>query len=93
MNTAVNITLVLLNFSYLFLLVRLIKGPTTADRVVAIDLIAVTSVAFLLLISVSANEALYIDIAIALAFVGFLATVACSRFILFESKTRNDKSY
>ena len=89
MKLALNITLLLLSLSYLILLVRLIIGPTTADRVVAIDLIAVTSVAFLLLISLSANEPLYIDIAITLAFVGFLATVACSRFILFERKNNN----
>ncbi|HLW57025.1 MAG TPA: monovalent cation/H+ antiporter complex subunit F [Bacteriovoracaceae bacterium] len=84
------ITLILLICSYFLLLIRLIKGPTTADRVVAIDLIAVTSVAFLLLISLKSNEPIYIDIAIALAFVGFLATLACSRFILLASRSDND---
>ena len=90
MNFFLEITIILLTLSYFFLVIRLIKGPTTADRVVAIDLIAVTSVAFLLLISLKSNEPVYIDIAIALAFVGFLATLACSRFILLASRSNND---
>lgn len=90
---SLKITMLLLNFAYFFLLIRLFKGPTTADRVVAIDLIAVTSVGFLLLISLMADEAIYIDIAIALAFVGFLATVACSRFILYERKNGNNGNH
>ena len=90
MNFFLEITIILLTLSYFFLVIRLIKGPTTAGRVVAIDLIAVTSVAFLLLISLKSNEPVYIDIAIALAFVGFLATLACSRFILLTSRSNND---
>lgn len=85
----IDATLILLTCSYFILLIRLIKGPTTADRVVALDLIAVTSVAFLLLISVKSREPIYIDIAIALAFVGFLATIACSRYVLLESRKHN----
>lgn len=81
---AVNLTLLLLTAAYFVLLIRLIKGPSTADKVVAMDLIAVNSVAFLLLISLKSEEVIYIDIAISLAFVGFLATVACSRYILYE---------
>jgi len=87
------ITLILLNCAFFFLLVRLFKGPTTADRVVAIDLIAVTSVGFLLLISLMTNEPIYIDIAIALAFVGFLTTVSCSRFILYEGKNGDNRNH
>jgi len=86
------ITFFLLNCAFFFLLIRLFKGPTTADRVVAIDLIAVTSVGFLLLVSLMANEPIYIDIAIALAFVGFLTTVACSRFILYERENGNNRN-
>lgn len=89
MMIVISLTFLLLLGAFFILLVRLIKGPTTADRVVAMDLIAVTSVAFLLLVSLKANQPIYIDIAIALAFVGFLATVACSRFILYEGQ-KND---
>lgn len=91
-SVAVMITYALLSLSLLFLFIRLVIGPSTADRVVAVDLIAVTSIGFILLISISTNEPIYTDIAIALGFVAFLTTVACSRFILFERKGRDERS-
>ena len=91
MEIAVMITYFLLCLSFFFLLIRLIIGPTTADRVVAVDLIAVTSIGFILLISISTNEPIYTDIAIALGFIAFLTTVACSRFIFFERKARDER--
>lgn len=85
-NGIINITFLLLCLSYLFLLIRLIKGPSTPDRVVALDLIAVTTAGFILVFSISTKESVYVDIAVALALVAFLGTVACARFILYEKR-------
>ncbi|MBI1209235.1 MAG: hypothetical protein GC191_18345 [Azospirillum sp.] len=60
--------------------VRLARGPSMADRVVALDLMAVLMVAFLALFTVTTGEAVYLDVAIALSLVAFLATVAFARF-------------
>ncbi len=78
------ITFILLSFSYLFLLLRLIKGPTSPDRVVSVDLMAVTTVGFILVFAMSTNQAVYVDIAIGLALVAFLGTVACARYVLHQ---------
>lgn len=78
------ITYVLLSLSYVFLIIRLIKGPSSPDRVVAVDLIAVTTVGFILVFAMSTQQSVYIDVAIALSFVAFLGTVACARYILHE---------
>ncbi len=82
MNLVFLLTFILLSSSYLFLLIRLIKGPTSPDRVIAVDLISITTAAFILVFSMSTNQAVYIDIAIALVFVAFLGTVACARYVL-----------
>ena len=81
---AFSITFILLSFSYLFLLLRLIKGPTSPDRVVSVDLMAVTTVGFILVFAMSTNQAVYVDIAIGLALVAFLGTVACARYVLHQ---------
>jgi multicomponent Na+:H+ antiporter subunit F len=60
--------------------VRLIIGKSLPDRVVALDLITVLAVAFSALFAISSNHAAFIDVAIALALVAFLATVAFARF-------------
>ena len=60
---------------------RLIKGPTLPDRVVALDLMTVLIVAFCGLFAIISEERAFLDVAIVLALIGFLATVALARFI------------
>ena len=60
--------------------VRLVRGPTLADRVVALDMMTVLIVAFCGLFAISAEERAFLDVAVVLALVGFLATVALARY-------------
>jgi multicomponent Na+:H+ antiporter subunit D len=60
---------------------RLIVGPSLADRVVALDLITMLLVAFLVVFTLASGIRAYIYAAIALALIGFLATVAFARYI------------
>ncbi|MEM6488160.1 MAG: cation:proton antiporter [Pseudomonadota bacterium] len=63
-------------------LVRLVLGPTVADRAVAIDMLSVLTVGFAGLRAVAAEEVAYLDIALVLAIAGFLGTLAFARFIM-----------
>ncbi|MFT5485609.1 MAG: multicomponent Na+:H+ antiporter subunit F [Paracoccaceae bacterium] len=60
--------------------VRLVLGKSLPDRVVALDLITMLAVAFCALFAISADHAAFVDVAISLALVAFLATVAFARF-------------
>jgi multicomponent Na+:H+ antiporter subunit F len=62
-------------------LVRLVRGPAPADRIVALDLISVLVVAFLGVFAIYTNEPSYLDVAIAYALVAFLGTVALARYL------------
>lgn len=72
----------LLALSFLFTVARVVRGPTLADRVVALDMLVGIAIGFIALIAIKTGFVLYIDVAIALGLVGFLATVAFARFIL-----------
>jgi multicomponent Na+:H+ antiporter subunit F len=61
---------------------RVVVGPTLPDRVVALDMLVGIVIGFIAVIALRTGYTLYIDIAIALGLVGFLATVAFARFIL-----------
>jgi multicomponent Na+:H+ antiporter subunit F len=61
--------------------IRLVLGPTLADRVVALDLIGVLSVGLIALYAVSQEQAVYIDVAVVLALIAFLGTIAFAHFI------------
>ena len=73
---AVDVTTVLTVLGLVFSFVRLIRGPSLPDRVVSIDLITVLAVAIAGLLAIAHSEPGFLDIAVALALVAFLATVA-----------------
>lgn len=78
------IALVLLSLALLLSLVRIVIGPTLSDRVLALDLLTVVAMGFVGAVAVRTGLMLYLDIAIALALLGFLATVALARYILLR---------
>ena len=92
---ASRLVLVLLIVSMALAFIRLVRGPQAADRVVALDLIAVLIVAFLAAYAVHAGDTSFLDVAIAYALVAFLGTVALARFLLRsrpgDGETRNQK--
>lgn len=86
-----------LNFAFVAIMVgmaiafvRLARGPSMPDRVVALDLITVLAVAFCAVYAIAFDEPAFLDVAIALALVAFLATVAFARFV--ERRTADSKS-
>jgi multicomponent Na+:H+ antiporter subunit F len=62
-------------------LVRVVIGPSLADRVLALDLMGLLSVSLIALYAIASAQSLYLDAAIALALISFLGTVAFARFI------------
>ena len=76
------IALVLLGLALLISVVRIVIGPTLGDRVLALDLTTVVAMGFVGTIAIRTGQFLYLDIAIALALLGFLATIAFARYVL-----------
>jgi multicomponent Na+:H+ antiporter subunit F len=60
---------------------RLARGPSLPDRAVALDLISTIVIGLIGVYAVSTNEPLFLDLAVVLALIAFLATVAFARFI------------
>jgi multicomponent Na+:H+ antiporter subunit F len=85
LSLATLVALILLGLGLLVSTVRLIVGPTLADRVLALDLLAVVAMGFVGTIAIRTGLYLYLDIAIALALLGFLATIALARYIFSRS--------
>lgn len=65
---------------------RVIVGPSLPDRILALDMLTGIAIGFIAVVAVRTGFSLYIDIAIALGLVGFLATVAFARFVLSRGK-------
>lgn len=56
--------------------VRLVRGPSTADRAVALDLLSAVAVGITAAWSVAADDPVFLDVALLVALVAFLGTVA-----------------
>lgn len=82
LDLCVQLALVILSLSFIIIIARIIIGPTLPDRVLALDVLVTVGIGYIAVIGISSQYYLYVDIAIALGLVGFLATVALARFIL-----------
>lgn len=71
-----------LSLGLLLTVVRIVRGPGLPDRVLGLDMLVAIAIGLIAVLAIKSGFNLYIDIAIALGLVGFLATVAFARFIL-----------
>jgi len=61
--------------------VRLLRGPTAADRVVALDIFLAAAVVLCIAASLATARTVFLDVAIGLALVGFVGTVGWARLV------------
>ncbi|MFN3990700.1 MAG: K+/H+ antiporter subunit F [Erythrobacter sp.] len=63
-------------------LYRLFKGPSAADRILALDTMVINAIALIVLHGILAKTTMYFEAALLLAMVGFVGTVAYAKFLL-----------
>ena len=86
LETVVLMALLILSVSFLLTVLRVLKGPTLPDRILALDMLVAIGIGFIAVTGIGSDVTFNVDIAIALGLVGFLATVAFARFVLSRSK-------
>lgn len=69
--------------------VRMVKGPSLPDRIVALDLISAIVMCFAAVHAVDTGQTHYLDAALAIAVIAFIGTIAFARFI---EKARGDET-
>jgi multicomponent Na+:H+ antiporter subunit F len=73
--------LVVINLALLLAFWRLVRGPSLADRVVALDLITTLIIGDITVFAIANNQPLLLDLVLVLALIAFLATVAFAHYI------------
>lgn len=91
LSIAEDVALGLLSVSFIVTVFRVVRGPTLPDRILALDMLVTVAIGFIAVIGIKTGFTLYLDIAIALGLVGFLATVAFARFVLTCGKVEEEK--
>lgn len=75
------VILPILSISALLVFIRLLKGPAVVDRVIALDLIITIGIGIITVYSIRMDKKVLLDVAIILALIAFLGTVAFSYYI------------
>ncbi len=60
--------------------IRFLIGPNLSDRVVAFDTMGIIAVSFLVLLSITIKDNIYLDVAFVFALIGFIGTIIFARF-------------
>ncbi|MCU0316267.1 MAG: monovalent cation/H+ antiporter complex subunit F [Fimbriimonadaceae bacterium] len=81
LEVATTVSLVFLSTALALILIRIKQGPTTSDRVVGLDLTAIILIGVLCATAVRFSVESLLDVAVALALVIFLGTVALAKFV------------
>jgi multisubunit Na+/H+ antiporter MnhF subunit len=74
-------TFALLLLAFLGFAYRLVRGPSLADRVIAIDGLLVVGVSTVIVHAVDVQRGAFLQVAVLFTLVGFIGTAVVARFI------------
>ena len=78
----VNLALACLVISIALTVYRVLKGPTWGDRIMALDFLAVNVAVLIVVLALRLGSTAFLDAALIVSILGFLSTVALSRYVL-----------
>ncbi|MEO4048727.1 K+/H+ antiporter subunit F [Pseudomonas sp. CAU 1711] len=74
--------LVMLGLALLLAVLRLIEGPSLPDRVLALDTLYINAIGLIVLFGIWRGSELFFEIALLIAVLGFVSTVAVAKYML-----------
>ena len=82
MNIALIIGFVTLALGQILSMIRLLIGPTSGDRILALDTMVINALGLVVLLGIYQGVQIYFEVALLIAMLGFVSTVALARFLL-----------
>ncbi|MFY4729461.1 K+/H+ antiporter subunit F [Nitrospira sp. BLG_2] len=81
LTVAVYIALGSLTLALTLCLIRLMRGPDPADRVLAFDTLYINTIALLIVLDIYLSTSIFFEAAVLIALTGFVATASLARFL------------
>ncbi len=82
LDTVIPIAFFLVSVALILSFIRLVMGPELPDRILALDTLYINSISLLILLGINLNSTLYFEAALLIAVMGFIATLALSKYLL-----------
>ena len=81
MQFILNFALLFLSFTLVGCIVRAVKGPTPADRVIAVNVIGTKTIVVLVAVAVLLKQTYFVDVALVYALISFVSTVFIADYL------------
>ena len=82
MNFAIIAAFVTLGLGQILSMVRLVLGPTSGDRILALDTMVINALGIVVMLGIHQGAQIYFEVSLLIAMLGFVSTVALARFML-----------
>ena len=82
LNAALVFAFACIGLALLLNLVRLVRGPDPADRILALDTMYINTIALLIVYGIHAGLWIFFEAALLIALMGFISTVALCNYLL-----------
>lgn len=82
MNYALIGAFIVVGLSQIMSMIRVVIGPDTGDRILALDTMVVNAIGLIVLMGISQGTRIYFEASLIIAMLGFVSTVAYARFVL-----------
>jgi multicomponent Na+:H+ antiporter subunit F len=81
MELVANIALAALALAAALFLVRLVRGPSLVDRIIALDAILLALVSGIAVQAARSRDATYLDVLVVTSLLGFVGTITVARYV------------
>lgn len=82
MDIALIVTFLAVALAQAMSMIRLVLGPSTGDRILALDTMVVNAIGLIVLLGIAQGVRIYFEVSLIIAMLGFVSTVAYARFVL-----------
>ena len=82
LNTVLIVVSIMVGLALVLNTIRLLIGPSTADRILALDTLYINSIALIVLLGLYFSSDMYFESALLIAMLGFVSTAALAKYIL-----------
>ena len=83
---AIGISMFMMSAALLIILIRMIIGPSLEDRIIGLDLMITIGIGLIAMYSIISGNAIFLDIAVIMALIGFVGTTAFAYYMERRSR-------
>ncbi|WP_299141220.1 K+/H+ antiporter subunit F [uncultured Tateyamaria sp.] len=82
LDIAIIVAFAALAIGQVFSMIRLVLGPSVGDRILALDTMVINALGLVVVLGIRQGVQIYFEISLLIAMLGFVSTVALTRFVL-----------